>query len=160
VIIDTSSLVAILRQEADAPAFVEAIRSTRPRRMSAGSYLELAIAIDAAGDPGASVLLDELLWTLEITIEPVTEAQARIARVAYRQYGRGTGSPAALNYGDCFVYALARDLGEPLLFKGEDFTRTDIQFVGRREEREHLRELLAPYGAGAQYEAGSSGLAR
>ncbi len=95
------------------------------------------------------MLLDELLGALEITIEPVTEAQARIARAAYRQYGRGAGSPAALNYGDCFVYALARDLGEPLLFKGADFAQTDIPFVGRREERERLRELLAPYGAGA-----------
>jgi ribonuclease VapC len=148
VIIDTSALVAILRQEEDSQAFVEAIRSTRPRRMSAGSYLELAIVIDAAGDTGASVLLDELLGALEIAIEPVTETQARIARAAYRQYGRGAGSPAALNYGDCFVYALARDLREPLLFKGEDFSRTDIPFVGRREERQRLREMLAPYGTG------------
>jgi ribonuclease VapC len=149
VIIDTSALVAILRQEADAPAIVAAIRATRPRRMSAATYLELGIVIDAARDPGASILLDELLAALEITIEPVTEGQARIARAAYRQYGRGMGGPTTLNYGDCFAYALARDLGEPLLFKGGDFAQTDILFVGPREERSRLRELLAPYGTGS-----------
>ena len=88
--------------------------------------------IDAARDPGASVLLDELLAALEITIEPVTEAQARTARAAYREYGRGQGSAAGLNYGDCFAYALAKELGEPLLFKGGDFAATDILFVGGR----------------------------
>ena len=147
-IVDTSALVAILRQEADGPAIVAAIRATRPRRMSAANYLELGIVIDAARDPGASILLDELLAALEITIEPVTAGQARIARAAYRQYGRGMGGPAALNFGDCFAYALATDLGEPLLFKGGDFAQTDVVFFGPREERARLRELLGPYEAG------------
>jgi ribonuclease VapC len=147
VIVDTSVLVAILREEPEAEAFVEAIQSAGARRISAGTYLELGIVIDAARDPGSSLLLDELLSELEITIEPVTESQARTARAAYRQYGRGRGGPAKLNFGDCFVYALAKDLAEPLLFKGEDFDQTDISFVGARAERNRLRELLAPYPA-------------
>jgi ribonuclease VapC len=147
VIVDTSALVAILRNEADSPAIVDAIQASRTRRLSAASYLELGIVIDAAKDPGASLLLDELLGALEISIEPVTEPQARVARAAYRQYGRGMGGPAGLNYGDCFSYALAKDLGEPLLFKGGDFAATDILFVGDRDERNRLRELVAPYQA-------------
>jgi ribonuclease VapC len=161
-IIDTSALVAILRREPEAQAFVEAIAAAPARRISAGTYLELAIVIDGRGDPGASLLLDELLAELGITIESVTATQAQIARAAYRQYGRGTGGGRAgsggptgtgargaggarFNFGDCFAYALAKDLGEPLLFKGEDFAATDIGFVGPREERHRLRELLAPY---------------
>jgi ribonuclease VapC len=147
VIIDTSALVAILRREGDAAALLEAIRSTRPRRISAATWLELGIVVDSARDPVASALLDELATALELTIEPVTEAQARIARTAYQQYGRGSGTGASLNYGDCFSYALAKELGEPLLFKGDDFARTDIPFVGPRFERRRLRELLAPYPA-------------
>jgi ribonuclease VapC len=70
--------------------------------------------------------LDDLLRVLDIAIESVTEEQARIAREAYRDYGHGSGHPARLNFGDCFAYALARVTGEPLLFKGDDFTHTDI----------------------------------
>jgi ribonuclease VapC len=147
VIVDTSALVAILRAEPDAQALVDAILSAKPRRLSAGSYLELAIVIDRQGDPGASLLLDELLAELEIAIEPVTEAQARLARTAAQRYGRGSGHAAGLNFGDCFAYALAKDAGEPLLFKGDDFSRTDIPFVGPRAERTRLRELLASYGS-------------
>lgn len=145
-IVDTSAVVAILHGESDAPAFVEALRSIQPRRMSAGTYLELAIVVDGRRDPGLTALVEELLQSLEITIEPVTAAQARLARLAYQQFGRGSGHPAGLNFGDCFAYALARDLDEPLLFKGADFAQTDIAFVGRREDRRRLRELLAPYG--------------
>jgi ribonuclease VapC len=67
-----------------------------------------------------------LVREAEIVIEPVTEEQAHIARQAYRDYGRGSGHPARLNFGDCFAYALARATGEPLLFKGDDFRHTDI----------------------------------
>ena len=70
--------------------------------------------------------LDDLLREAQIVIEPVTEAQARIARDAYRDYGRGSGHPARLNFGDCFAYALARETGERLLFKGDDFAHTDV----------------------------------
>jgi ribonuclease VapC len=70
--------------------------------------------------------MDDLLRDAGIAIEPVTEAQARIAREVYRDYGRGSGHPAQLNFGDCFAYALARDFREPLLYKGADFASTDI----------------------------------
>lgn len=82
--------------------------------------------IDASRDPVASRRLDELLRLADFVIESVTEAQARIAREAYRDFGKGTGHPAQLNCGDCFAYALAKAIGEPLLFKGDDFTHTDI----------------------------------
>lgn len=126
-IIDTSALVAILRDEPDAPRFAEAIESARDRRISAATYVELGAVIDGARDPVASRRLDELLAAARITIEPVTEEQAGMAREAYRDFGKGSGHAAGLNFGDCFAYALARDTGEPLLFKGDDFTRTDIR---------------------------------
>jgi ribonuclease VapC len=145
VILDTSVLVAILREESDAAAYLEAIRTTMPRRISAGTYLELGVVIDGLGNPIASRRLDDLLARMSIVIEPVTEAQARIARDAYRDFGKGSGHPAGLNFGDCFAYALARDLNEPLLFKGDDFRHTDIPSAGRAAERRRLSELFASY---------------
>ena len=144
-ILDTSVLVAILREESDAAAYLEAIRTTMPRRISAGTYLELGVVIDGLGNPIASRRLDDLLARMSIVIEPVTEAQARIARDAYRDFGKGSGHPAGLNFGDCFAYALARDLNEPLLFKGDDFRHTDIPSAGRAAERRRLSELFASY---------------
>jgi ribonuclease VapC len=145
VIIDTSALVAILRGESDASAFLEVIRATLPRRISAGTYVELAVVIDGAGDLIASRGLDDFLSRMAIAVEPVTESQARIAREAYRDFGKGSGHRAGLNFGDCFAYALARELNEPLLFKGDDFGHTDIPFVGRPAERRRLSEMLASY---------------
>lgn len=144
-IIDTSVLVAVLRGEPDAASYLEVIRTTVPRRISAGTYLELGVVIDGQGDPIASRRLDHLLTRLSIVIEPVTESQARIAREAYRDFGKGSGHPAGLNFGDCFAYALAREMREPLLFKGDDFRHTDIPFVGPLSERRRLSELLAGY---------------
>jgi ribonuclease VapC len=126
VILDTSALIAILRAEPDAADFAEAIEAASSRRMSAANYLEAAVVIDSARDPVVSRRFDELCATAEIRIEPVTEAQARIAREAYRDFGKGSGHPAGLNFGDCFAYALAKDTGEPLLFKGKDFIHTDL----------------------------------
>lgn len=145
-IIDTSVVVAILRDEPDAAAYLEAIRSTLPRSISAATYVELGVVIDGPGDPIASRRLDDLLGRMGIVIEPVTEPQARIARLAYRDFGKRSGHPARLNFGDCFAYALARDLNEPLLFKGDDFRHTDIPYIGRPAERHRLSELLASYG--------------
>jgi ribonuclease VapC len=146
VIIDTSALVAVLVNEPDAAQYLEAIRSAPARRMSAGTYLELAIVIDGPRRVVASRRMDDLLTDLSIVIEPVTATQALIARQAYRDFGRGSGHPAGLNFGDCFAYALARELNEPLLFKGDDFAKTDIPLVGPRAERKRLSELLAAYG--------------
>lgn len=125
-IIDTSALVAILRQEPDAQTFADAIAGARHRRMSAASFVEAAAVIDGSRDPVASRRFDDLVREVAIVIEPVTAEQARIARDAYRDFGKGSGHRAQLNFGDCFSYALARATGEPLLFKGHDFSHTDV----------------------------------
>src|ERR1039457_4598021 len=129
-ILDTSALIAILRFEAEAPEFARiiesAVESAAQPRMSALSYVEAGAVIDGSKDPIASRRFDELIEAAQIAIEPVTEAQARIARQAYRDFGKTSGHPAKLNFGDCFSYALAKSKGEPLLFKGKDFSRTEI----------------------------------
>ncbi len=126
-ILDTSALIAILRLEPEAAEFADAIERAPHRRMSAVSYVEAAAVIDGSKDPVASRRLDELIEEAEITIEPVTEAQARMARQAYRDFGKPGGHAAKLNFGDCFSYALAKSKAEPLLFKGQDFSRTDVK---------------------------------
>ena len=125
-IIDTSAIVAILREEAEARRFAEVIEAAPVRRISAATYVEIGAVIDGARDPVASRLVDDLLAAAQIAIEPVTPAQARIAREAYRDFGKGSGHVAGLNFGDCFAYALARATGEPLLYKGDDFSHTDV----------------------------------
>lgn len=125
-IIDTSALVAILRKEPEGDDCLVAITKAEVRRVSAASYVETGIVIDCNDDPVLSRRLDQFLDELAVTIEPVTEEQARIARQTYRDFGKGSGHPAKLNLGDCFSYALAKATGEPLLFKGQDFARTDI----------------------------------
>jgi len=126
VIVDSSALVAILWNEPDATVFASALDGARVRRISAGTYIELGIVIDARSNPVASRRLDELLLNAAISIEPVTERQAYIARDAYRDFGKGSRHPAQLNFGDCFAYALVKEFSEPLLFKGNDFSRTDL----------------------------------
>ena len=125
-IIDTSALIAILRDEPEAEACARAIEGADRRRLSAANFVEAAVVIDASRDPVAGRRFDDLLREAGIAIEPVTETQARIAREAFRDFGRGSGHRAKLNFGDCFASALARASNEPLLFKGEDFTHTDI----------------------------------
>ncbi len=125
-IVDTSALIAILRDEPEARFCAQAIENAAQRYLSAANFLEAAAVIDGSRDPVASRRFDELIAAAGIVIEPVTEAQARIAREAYRDFGKGSGHPARLNFGDCFAYALAKDRGEPLLFKGDDFGHTDI----------------------------------
>jgi len=126
-IIDTSAVIAVLKEERDAPRFLRALTmSTEPKRISAANYLEAAIVVDANRNPLLSRRLDELIVQTEIMAEPVTLEQANIARAAYRDFGRGSGHPAQLNFGDCFAYALAKSMREPLLFKGDDFAHTDV----------------------------------
>jgi len=127
VILDSSALIAILRNEPEGPSFADAIERAATRRLSAASFVEVAAVIDGSRDPVASRRLDDLLEVADISIEPVTEAQARIARAAYHDFGRGSGHPASLNFGDCFTYALAKTYGEPILYKGNDFGHTDVR---------------------------------
>ena len=128
-IVDSSAIVAILRDEPEAARFASAIEQAVIRRVSAANLLEAAVVIDGSRDPVASSRFDELVAEAGLIVEPVTEAQARIAREAYRDFGKGSGHPAGLNFGDCFAYALAKTTGEPLLFKGDDFSKTDIRPV-------------------------------
>lgn len=125
--IDTSAVMAILRDEPEARACADAIQGAGGARMSAVSYVEAAVVIDGSRDPVASRRFDEFVAAARIKVEPVTEVQARIAREAYRDFGKGSGHPARLNFGDCFSYALAKVSGESLLFKGRDFIHTDIR---------------------------------
>jgi ribonuclease VapC len=127
VIVDSSAIVAIIRKEAGWEAYNATIENADTVRLSAAGYLEVAIVVDSRRDPATTRRFDEYLDSAAIIIEPVTERQARIAREAYRDYGKGSGHAAGLNFGDCFAYALARDLGEPLLYKGTDFAETDVR---------------------------------
>ena len=126
-IIDTSALIAILRGEPEGEACARAIESASHRRLSAANFVEAAAVVDANRDPVLSRRFDELLRDAQVLIAPVTEKQARLAREAYRDFGKGSGHPANLNFGDCFAYALAKDLNEPLLFKGDDFVHSDVE---------------------------------
>jgi ribonuclease VapC len=126
VIIDTSAIIAVLRDERDAVSFARAIADATTRRISAVNFVESAVVIDASRDPIATRRFDDFMKEASILIEPVTTQQAQIARAAYRDFGKGSGHPAKLNFGDCFAYALAKDHSAPLLFKGRDFTQTDI----------------------------------
>ncbi len=120
-IVDSSIIVAILRGEPDAEQFGALIAAKPDPVISAGNYLETSIVIDKDRDAVLSAKLDALLNELEIEIVPVTAEQAKLARQAYRDFGKGSGHPARLNFGDCFAYALATERGEALLYKGDDF---------------------------------------
>jgi ribonuclease VapC len=127
VIIDSSAIVAILKREPDWREFAERLNSSDEIKISAATYLEVSVLIGRLNDPVMNREIDELLAEFDISIEPFTAEQAGIARQAYRDYGRGSGHRANLNFGDCFAYALARVKREPLLYKGDDFVHTDIR---------------------------------
>ena len=118
-------------------------------RVSAATYVELGIVIDGRHDPVLSGVLDRYLEDCGYRGRALSADQARIAREAYRRFGRTSGSPARLNMGDCFAYALARDLGEPLLFKGDDFKETDIELVIEPIPHKRLSEVVANYATGS-----------
>ncbi len=126
-IVDTSAIIAILAEEDDAAIYAQAIAGADVRRLSAASYLECGIVLDSQRDPIVSRGLDELLREAQFVVEEVTERQARLARQAYADFGKGTGHPAGLNFGDCLSCALAVDLHEPLLWKGDDFGHTGVE---------------------------------
>jgi ribonuclease VapC len=125
-IIDSSAIVAILQQEPEARMFSESLEKADVCRMSAATFVETAIVIDSKHNSVLSRKLDGLFKDAEIKLAPFDDVQARIAREAYRDFGKGSGHPARLNFGDCFAYALAKAAGEPLLYKGADFSHTDV----------------------------------
>lgn len=124
-IVDTSALMAVLLYEPEVVVFSQLMMEAPQVSISAGNYVELVIVASKRRDPMSLASADRLLETFGIEIEPVTVEQARLAREAHLTFGRGR-HPAALNYGDCFAYALARATGRPLLYKGSDFSQTDI----------------------------------
>lgn len=124
-VIDSSALVAVLRDGPDRAELVRKIAADPVRVMSAANYLEAAIVIDDRLGEAGGRELKLFLSEAAIRVVPVTAEQAELARGAYRRFGRGN-HPARLNFGDCFAYALARESGEPLLFTGDDFGRTDV----------------------------------
>lgn len=117
--------MACILQEDDAETLIALLELASPLRMSSGTLLETSIVLIRKSLESATEVLDRLLLDLKIEVVPVTEQQARLAVEAYRRFGKGRHA-AALNFGDCFSYALAKHLNEPLLFKGEDFRRTDV----------------------------------
>ena len=125
-IVDSSALIAIVLREPDSERYAEALAEAAEPRMSAATYLEAGIVADGPRDPVAMRVYDTVITFNRISIEPSTAEQARVARQAYRDFGRGSGHPAKLNFGDCMSYALAKVRDEPLLFKGDDFGHTDI----------------------------------
>ncbi|RXT48215.1 VapC toxin family PIN domain ribonuclease [Bosea sp. Tri-44] len=125
-IIDTSALVAILYREPEAEAFVGRIHTAEACRISVANYVELSMVIEHQLGPEGMRQAEAFFRRAGIIIEPVSVEHGDLARQAFLDFGKGR-HPAGLNFGDCFAYALAKASGEPLLFKGNDFSQTDIQ---------------------------------
>ena len=125
-IVDSSAVLAVLYREADAERYERAIAASPNCRMSIANMLEASIVLEGRGGVTAGHELDVFLESAAIELAPVTVEHAEAARRAWGRFGKGN-HPAALNFGDCFAYALASVAGEPLLFKGEDFSQTDIE---------------------------------
>lgn len=131
-IVDTSAVIAVLTGEPERAVLLRQIEAGREEgcRMSVANYLECAVVVDGRRDPVLSRQLDSLLEGLGVEFCAVDTEQARVARRAYADFGRGSGHPARLNFGDCFAYALAATTGEELLFKDENFSHTDVRVAG------------------------------
>jgi len=127
-VIDTSALLAILLGEPETEKFAAAIVADPHRLVSTASAFEASIVIEVRKGPAGGRELDLLFHRAQLDMVPFTEPQFEAARFAWRQFGKGN-HPAGLNFGDCFAYALAKTLNEPLLFKGEDFLKTDVKKV-------------------------------
>jgi ribonuclease VapC len=125
-VIDSSAVLAILLNEPELPAFTVLITHAKAVRLSAASYVEAAMVLEMRDRQAPKAMLDDFVREYGVRIEPVTEEQAVLAGDAFRTYGKGIHK-ARLNYGDCFTYALAKAMREPLLFKGNDFSQTDLE---------------------------------
>lgn len=127
-VIDTSAVVAILEHEPERASFLQALEAADSRRMSIASFVEVSIIADRRRGPAGVSALDDFISMAAIELISIDVEQGRFARAAYTRFGKGRHR-AGLNYGDCFAYALAKALGEPLLCKGDDFARTDVALV-------------------------------
>lgn len=125
-VIDTSALLAILQNEPERRKFNEAIEAAETRSLSTASFLETSMIVESRYGADGVRDLDLLIAKAKVSLVPVDEDQAHLARQSFQKYGKGR-HPAALNYGDCFSYALSRSLEQPLLFKGNDFSQTDLE---------------------------------
>ena len=127
IVVDTSVLIAVLKNEPDAPRMIECMATASERRISAGSILECGIVLGAKYGEAGLEAMRELCAGLSLDIVPVDAEQSRTGYEAFRRFGRGSKHRANLNFGDCFAYALAKTHNLPLLFKGDDFVHTDIR---------------------------------
>jgi ribonuclease VapC len=126
-VIDTSAILAWLKEEPQRPRIIAALEAHSARRLSAVSLLEAQIVVRAREHPALLEKLERFLDEIEILVTPFDENQARLAADAFQRYGKGQGHPAQLNMGDCAVYALAKSVNEPVLFVGNDFAQTDVE---------------------------------
>ena len=126
-VVDTSALMAILLDESDGPVFASSLERSPSAAVSSATLFEASIVAMRRADRADASALHRLIDEADISIRPFDGDQARIAISAYARFGRGSGHLARLNFGDCFSYALARALDQPLLYKGDDFARTDIR---------------------------------
>jgi ribonuclease VapC len=129
VILDTSALIAILLQEPEADAMVRAIAADEVRLVGAPTLVEASAVIHSRKGPGGEVALDALLERMDVRVIEMSVPAAKLARLAYARFGKGLGDPGVLNFGDCLSYGVAMAEREPLLFKGDDFGRTDVSAV-------------------------------
>ena len=128
-VLDTSALLALLLAEPEAPAMISAIAKDPSRLLGAPSLVEAAIVMNARKGPGGEVALDALVERLDIRIVDMTATAAKLGRLGHARFGKGVGEPAVLNYGDCLAYGLAKAHREPILYKGDDFSQTDVSSV-------------------------------
>ncbi len=128
-VLDTSALLAVLLDEPEATPMIRALSRDDTRLVGAPTLVEAAAVMHAKKGSGGEVALDALLERADIRVIPMSLAAARLARLAYGRFGKGVGEPGVLNFGDCLTYGIAMAEREPLLFKGEDFSRTDVEAV-------------------------------
>jgi len=127
VVLDSSVIVAVFKREAEAAQLMRRLAPYRRRVISMANLLEAAIVCESWAKPSRPGDFDLTVASLRLEAVPMTASQFEIARQGHRHFGKGRGRPAVLNFGDCFAYALAKELGAPLLFKGDDFTQTDLR---------------------------------
>ncbi|MBY0491840.1 MAG: type II toxin-antitoxin system VapC family toxin [Gemmatimonadaceae bacterium] len=129
VVLDSSAIIALIAGEAEAPRLASVLDAASDRAVGAATLVEAGIVLRARHGARGDLALDAFLQRLEIRVVPISAREAMFARDAHRRFGRGVGSPAVLNYGDCLAYAVSASLGWPLLCVGEDFPKTDVRLA-------------------------------